>query len=300
MSVSQERHSIGTGMLSATIKPDGAELTSLKSADGTEWLWQAGPQWPRHAPVLFPIVGRLTDDTLRHRGQDYRLTQHGFARDSRFDWVERDASSARLRLTDSAATRALYPFAFTLDLIYTVAESTLSVTAIVSNPGDQTLPCSLGAHPAFIWPLVAGVPQENHHLAFSGAETGMATTLTQGLLDGRTALPLEGRILPLSPSLFAADALILPGLASRSLRYVALAPDGRPLRALTVAWDGYRDLGLWSKPGGAPFLCIEPWFGTASPLGWQGEFAQKPGLMHLAPGESRELVWSVTLEAGAG
>lgn len=300
MSVSQERHSIGTGMLSATIKPDGAELTSLKGADGTEWLWQAGPQWPRHAPVLFPIVGRLTDDTLRHRGQDYRLTQHGFARDSRFDWVARSETFAHLRLSDSAATRMLYPFAFALDLIYAAAESTLSVTAIVSNPGDETLPCSLGAHPAFAWPLVAGVPQAKHHVEFSAAESGTATTLTQGLLDGTVELPFEGRSLPLSPALFAADALVLPGVASRSLRYAAQAPDGRQLRALTVAWEGYRDLGLWSKPDGAPFLCIEPWLGTASPLGWQGEFAEKPGLMHLAPGESRTLVWSVTLEAEAG
>ncbi|AMJ63823.1 aldose 1-epimerase family protein [Bosea sp. PAMC 26642] len=297
MSDLQDRHSIAAAGLAATISSEGAELVSLKSADGTEWLWQAGPQWPRHAPVLFPIVGRLADDTLRHQGRDHRLTQHGFARDSRFGWVARGESSAHLRLSDSAATRALYPFAFTLDLIYAAAGNTLSVTAVIANPGDQMLPCSLGAHPAFNWPLVPGLPQESHAVEFSDAETGTASTLTQGLLDGTTRLPLEGRALPLSPALFEADALILSGVASRSIRYMAHGPDGQTLRALTVAWEGYRDLGLWSKPGGAPFLCIEPWYGTASPLGWQGEFADKPGLMHIAPGETRTLVWSVTLES---
>ena len=33
----------------------------------------------------------------------------------------------------------------------------------------------------------------------------------------------------------------------------------------------------------------------ASPVGWDGEFADKPGLLHLAPGESRDMVWRVTL-----
>ena len=138
------------------------------------------------------------------------------------------------------------------------------------------------------------MPQESHAIIFSDDEPGEARTLTGGLLDGTVALPLAGRRLPLSPGLFAADALVLPGLRSRSVRFVAEGQDGRPVRALTLAWEGYGDLGLWSKPGGAPFLCIEPWAGTASPLGWQGEFSGKPGLIHLPPGESRRFVWRVT------
>jgi galactose mutarotase-like enzyme len=55
--------------ISATIKADGAELCSLKNKQGLELLWQAGPSWPRYAPILFPIVGRLKNDQLRHRGK---------------------------------------------------------------------------------------------------------------------------------------------------------------------------------------------------------------------------------------
>lgn len=297
MPAAAQAHSIVSAAISATIKAEGAELTSLKGEDGVERLWQAGPQWPRHAPLLFPIVGRLADDRLVHEGRDYRLTQHGFARDSLFDWVARAETSAHLRLSDSAATRALFPFAFTLDQIYAVEGAVLSVTTVVANPGDVVLPCSAGAHPAFAWPLAQGAPQNAHSLEFSDDEPGAARTLTGGLLDGAVKLPFAGRRLPLSPELFAADALVMPDLKSRSVRFVADSRDSRPKRALTVAWEGYRDLGLWSKPDGAPFLCIEPWFGTASPLGWQGEFSEKPGLMHLAPGESRRFVWSVTVEA---
>jgi galactose mutarotase-like enzyme len=297
MQPSQASHSIGDAMLSATIKPDGAELISLRGAGEGELLWQAGPQWPRHSPVLFPIVGRLAEGRLRHQGRDYVMTQHGFARDSLFDWVERSEARAVLRLTENAQTQAVYPFRFILELTYAIAEGALSVTTRVTNPGDVVLPCSVGAHPAFNWPLMPGIPKERHVLEFEAPEEASAVLLTDGLLDARTPLPWQGRSLPLSPELFAKDALILPSLASRSVRFIARDEAGRTARAIKVSWEGYRDLGIWSKPDGAPFLCIEPWFGMASPMGWDGEFTEKPGTLLLAPGESRAMSWSVKVEA---
>ena len=58
---------------------------------------------------------------------------------------------------------------------------------------------------------------------------------------------------------------------SRSLRFECGAA------AIEVAWHGFEQLGLWQKPG-AGFLCIEPWRGYASPVGFDGEFTTKPGL----------------------
>src|SRR6204780_5942092 len=107
-----DRHELSNGTLSATVKSDGAELCSLRDASGEEVLWQALPVWPRHAPVLFPIVGRLKDDTLRHNGRDYRLTQHGFARDHSFAWLNRTPTACRLGLHDDPKTRPISPFAF--------------------------------------------------------------------------------------------------------------------------------------------------------------------------------------------
>jgi galactose mutarotase-like enzyme len=118
-------HTIRSGGLTATIKAQGAEMCSLASDAGIEFVWQAEPAWPRHAPLLFPIVGRLANDELRHRGRTYRMTQHGFARDSRFAWVERGESRCVLVLEDSETTRALYPFAFRLTATYTLDESGL-------------------------------------------------------------------------------------------------------------------------------------------------------------------------------
>src|SRR3954447_9185298 len=126
--MTDDTHTIRSGGLTGTIKAQGAEMCSLASDAGIEFVWQAEPAWPRHAPLLFPIVGRLANDELRHGGRTCRMTQHGFARDSRFAWAERGENRCVLVLDDSEATRALYPFAFRLVVTYTIEEAGLDVT----------------------------------------------------------------------------------------------------------------------------------------------------------------------------
>lgn len=290
-----DTHEIASDRLSATIRAQGGELVALSNADGPA-LWDGGPEWPRHAPVLFPVVGRLTDDTLIHQGQSHRLTQHGFARDALFDWVERSPARAVLELRESEATLAAFPFRFLLRMTYEIEAATLTVVTRVENPGDEPLTCGVGAHPAFAWPLAEGAAKDDHVLVFPQPEPGPGRSVEAGLLGGEIPLPFEGAELALADNLFANDAIVIPGAVNSSVRFSARDEEGREVRALTVAWEGYKDLGIWSKPSGAPFLCIEPWYGMASDIGWQGEFADKPGLLTLAPGEGRDLVWRVTLD----
>ncbi|WP_428978610.1 aldose 1-epimerase family protein [Chenggangzhangella methanolivorans] len=287
---------VGSTGVSARVSEHGAELVSVTDKAGEELLWQAGPEWPRHAPALFPVVGRLKGDALRHGGESYRVTQHGFARDRRFEWVERSEARAVLALTDDAESRAIFPFAFRLDATISAEGSRLTVAHTVSNPGDVDLPFSIGAHPGFRWPLVEGVEKSAHILEFEARETGVRRSVVDGgLLGEESDLPFDGVTLPLDEALFARDALVMPDVASRSVRYVALGPDGEELRALTVSWRGYRDLGVWSAPKGAPFLCVEPWRGMASQADWDGEFARKRGVVLLPPGHSQHFEWSVAV-----
>lgn len=285
-----DAHDIADG-IAATIKADGAELSSLSGPDGAEYLWQAGPIWPRHAPVLFPIVGRLKDDTLRHNGRSFRLTQHGFARDRRFEWVERTATIARLELYDDPATREMFPFPFRLEVAYEVEGSTLTQSFSVTNFGYDTMPASFGAHPAFVWPLAPGVAKTAHTITFDADETAPIRRLAGGLLLPQTAEnPIRHRILPLDEALFAADALILDHPISRRVTYAAPGT-----ASITVAWDGLEQLGIWSKP--ADFVCIEPWYGFASPVDFDGEILDKPGMALIQPGETRSAWLSITISS---
>jgi galactose mutarotase-like enzyme len=287
-----DRHTFGTPQLSACVAADGAELCALTDDTGTDYLWPAAPAWPRHAPVLFPIVGRLRDDTLVHQGRDYKLTQHGFARDRRFTWTERSQTGCRLALADDEQTRAIYPFPFRFELGYAVASATLEITFTVTNTGDEVLPASMGAHPAFRWPLLPGTPKESYALMFDAEETEPMRGVVGGLLtEADRPSPIADRRLALTEGLFAADALILPHPASRSVRFAAANGP-----SLAVAWQGFTQLGLWSR-GGGDFLCIEPWCGMASPADFAGDFTQKPWLMLIPPGESRVAALQITVEA---
>ncbi|GMO35945.1 aldose 1-epimerase family protein [Bradyrhizobium sp. TM233] len=290
--MSDDTHSLRSGSLTATIKAHGAELCSLKD-DVTEFVWQAGPEWQRHAPLLFPIVGRLAGDELRHRGKTYRMTQHGFARDSRFAWAERGERRCTLVLEDSDTTRALYPFAFQLTAIYALDDAGLDLTLGIANTGKETLPASIGGHPAFNWPLQPESAKEDYALTFAKAESSPVRRLDGGLLRAAAEPgPVKGMRLALSESLFVDDAIIFDRIESNAVRYAASAGPW-----LKMSWRGFRELGVWSKPSGAPFLCIEPWHGYASPAGFDGEFTDKPGLMHIAPGAEERL--SFRIEVGS-
>lgn len=289
--MSDDKHTIRGDGITATVLVHGAELCSLKTSDGLELLWQAGPEWRRHAPLLFPIVGRLKDDHLRHRGRSYPMTQHGFARDSRFEWAEQGNDFCRLVLADNAGTRAHYPFPFRLTATYTLRGTALEVALEIANLGAEVLPASVGGHPAFNWPLLPGTPKEGYSLTFSQDEPAPVRRLKDGLLlASPQPTPIHGRSLSLSERLFDDDAIILDRPASTSMRYGAASGP-----ALEISWDGFRELGIWSKPGGAPFLCIEPWRGYASPSDFDGEFVDKPGVMRLAPREVRTLNYRIAV-----
>ena len=285
---SQTLHGDG---ISATIVAQGAELVSLQNAGGLEFLWQAGPEWRRHSPVLFPIVGRLKGDQLRHHGQTYPMTQHGFARDRQFAWAERGPRSCTLVLTDDAESRSHYPFAFSLAINYSVADRQLSIRFEITNTGDEMLPASIGAHPAFNWPLQPGLAKTDYRLTFAEAERSPIRRLKDGLLLATPQpTPVKDKVLDLSERLFDDDAVILDRPASTSVRYSA---DRGP--AIDMSWQVFEELGIWSKPGGAPFLCIEPWHGIASPVDFDGEFIDKPGVMLITPGAKRVLTYSIDL-----
>ncbi|MDF0487102.1 aldose 1-epimerase family protein [Sphingomonas sp. H39-1-10] len=280
----------GTG-LSAAINPFGAELTHLRDPHGRELMTDADPAfWTGHAPLLFPFVGRLNGDVLRLDGAEYPMKQHGFARRRDFTLVEQGGSHARFRLEDDAETRAVYPFAFALDAAYAIEGATLTNAITIANRGDVPMPASFGFHPAFAWPLPYGAPRAGHRIAFDADEPGGLVALKDGLAaPGERASPLEARVLHLSDALFADDALIWNGLASRRVSY---GVEGGP--QLEIAFPDTDKLGIWTKPGSA-FICIEPWHGIADPQGFTGDFRDKPGVFEIAPGESWTCRMEITL-----
>lgn len=277
--------------ITAAINPDGAELWWLRDAQEHDLLWQGDPAvWSGRSPILFPIVGQLAADTYRLDGEPHHLAKHGFARHARFTVTENGPNHVALRLEDDATTRAAYPFAFSLSLRFAVEGVRLSVSAEVANRGDNAMPFSFGFHPALRWPLLPGMPRGDHRILFEAPEAPEIRRMNaQGLLAQSEPSPLDGQVLMLRDSLFAQDAIIMPGVASHCLTYGA---SGGP--ALRVESENLPDLGIWTKPG-AGFICIEPWQGYNDPEGFSQDMFSKPGIISIAPGDVWKAGMSITL-----
>jgi galactose mutarotase-like enzyme len=273
---------IGNACLSAEISGLGAELTVLRSASGRDFLWNGDPAWWHgRSPLLFPIVGTVPNDQILVDGVRYPLKQHGLARISEFTLLEAGPAECRYRLESSEATRAVYPFDFTLDVRYSLDRNTLTISADVSNTGDRPLPMSFGFHPAFRWPLPNGGAREEHVLMFDAAEPAPIRRLRNGLLSPSAfPTPVRGNVLRLDDDLFEENAVIFDRPVSRGVTY--RSPAGPAVR---IRYPDMPNLGVWSKPG-APFVCIEPWHGYAAPENFAGELTSKDGSLEVAEGAS--------------
>ena len=135
-------------------------------------IWQADPAyWKRHAPVLFPNVGRHFEDHYRINGVEYPSSQHGFARDSEFTCVDMTADSITHRLKSSDATRENYPYDFELKIKHVLEKNQVSVCWEVISLNDETMYFTIGGHPAFNVPAGGIGSQEQYHLTFDGRDS---------------------------------------------------------------------------------------------------------------------------------
>jgi galactose mutarotase-like enzyme len=261
----------------AEIDSFGAELMSWR-AGGVDLIWAKDAAiWDQSAPILFPVVGWTRDGTARVNGMAYPLSLHGFAWKKQFAVVERRRDFLRLELEADEETRALYPFEFRLAVEFTLLPSGLENTLIVINSGETPLPYACGLHPAIRWPLDGSAAR--HAIVFEKPERAEVPIIAPGGLFSRRErpVPLEGRVLPLTPELLADEALVFLNAASKSL-----ALDNGAGARLVLELDDFPHIAFWSLPP-APYLCIEPWTGHGDPEDFFGELAEKPSMRLLPP-----------------
>jgi len=245
-------------------------------------MWQANPDiWGRHSPLLFPVVGKLANDHYSFWGNTYKLGAHGFARKMEFKLIQETEDSLSYQLLPSEETRIGYPFDFALCVTYRLQDNTLEVRFEVRNNGKALMPFSIGAHPGLATNWCAGDKIEDYFLEFEQKETADAYFLdADHLLSAVPERVLSNeKELPLRTDIFDRDALIFLNLKSEKLTLCSHKSDTR----VTVEFPGFPHLGIWAKPG-APYVCIEPWFGYDDPANHNGDILSKPGIIQLKPG----------------
>ncbi len=280
--------------LRVIIQPKGAELDSIVHKQHTlEYLWQGDAAfWGKKSPVLFPIVGTLKGDTYSFEGKNYTLPRHGFARDKVFIVENQTADTATFLLTSDEERLNVYPFHFAFRLHYALKDNTLSVTYDVHNRADSNIYFSVGGHPAFRLPLVENTEYNDYFIELDTVETSGRHPLSKdGLLEVLTNPFLENtNKIPLHPSLFYEDAVVLKHLKSNTM---AIRSDKTP-HGLRMTFDGFPYFGIWAAKN-APFVCLEPWCGIADSVNTTQDLTEKEGINKLAKGERFERTWTIEL-----
>ena len=301
------------------VSSKGGELVSMKDADQTEYIWIGdATYWKRHAPQLFPCIGRLTNNQYRMDGALHEMGQHGFLRDYELTKVEseeqagaetvRDAAgqagaeaetvtSLHLQLQSDTSTRQLYDRDWTVDIFYSLCGKTLSVRFQVRNCDTRTMRFGYGIHPGFNVPLNPALRFEDYRLDFHEVSTPKQMELTEHytISGGMHDYALEeDRYLPLQHSLFDHDAIIL-----KDMPHTVTLGSQKDEKKVTVTFPDMPYLGIWHAPEtGAPFVCIEPWSSLPSTDGVIDEFETKPDFITVEPEETYMNSWSISIEGG--
>lgn len=275
------KYRLQSDKLSVEILSKGAELCSVQNTQKTEFIWQAGLAWPRHAPVLFPIVGRLKNNTYTFEGKSYKLPQHGFARDKEFLLTETSKNQCVFELRSDQSTKEVYPFDFLLRIGYVLVNSTLTCSYEIVNTGNQKMFFSIGAHPGFSC-KVQPEDQYNQYYIQLEQRNFLQTQLRDGLRTNDTRLvPLEEKNLRLSPTLFDQDALVFE---NGQINSAVLCSDSRG-PVVKLHCKGWPFFGIWAKKGCDEFVCLEPWQGIADHSETSGRLEDKEGMLQLEPGQ---------------
>lgn len=281
-------------VLSVAVDSLGAEMKSIrKLTDGKELMWHADPAfWGRTSPVLFPFVGGTKENTYYYNGKKYAAASHGFARDMEFKLKEQTQNELWFVLGSTEETKKNYPFDFNLYLGYRLKGNTVTLMWRVENKGSENMHFSIGGHPAFLCDL------KTHSLVYSlkGEKVNkiISGVLVHGsnvLSDREISFDLENGLMPLSPSLFDEDALIIENRQADEVTII----DNNKKPILTVSFSAPL-FGVWSPTGkNAPFVCIEPWYGRCDAADFSQKLEDKAYSNTLSPNESFEAEYNVTV-----
>ena len=290
----------------------GAELASIMAND-REYLWQGDSRyWGRRAPILFPIVGKLANNTLHIEGKAYSMSQHGFARDTDFVPLQFTTTYnplAGFQLIPSNEPLFLqmvkdgpianYPYDFKLKVRYSVFGNTLDVDWEVENSGERTMYFQIGAHPAFMLPNYNPDSVIYGYLRCYNYEGQTVLPISSSHLEDGLRVVTENRevenkkgLIPITNSTFASDAILLDGGNVSSVGLIDL--QGKEI--LRVCCPQAEVFGLWApnKPG-CSFVCIEPWCGVADRKGFNGDISERDCIHYLTSGDIYQFSYSITI-----
>lgn len=268
----------------------GAQLISLKDSAGKEYIWQRDPAyWQNCSPLLFPIVGNCRNGKTLLEGNWYEIPKHGFCKVTDFSVNQASEGQAVFSICDSEATHAVYPYAFRLSLTYTLQEDGLHMDYQVANTDSKAIHYNIGAHPGFNCPLENGEKFEDYVLEFEQEETAASMVYDvknlQFDVNWRKPMLENSRVIPLTYDLFRDDAIFFDQIRSRKVAIKNPATG----KGVLVDYRDFETVAFWTAmPSKGPFLCVEPWNGSAIRSDEDDDFKNRHFLQTLEVGETKD------------
>lgn len=289
-------YTIQNEYLTVEISDLGAELMSVRTKDGHEYLWQGDSRyWEGRAPIMFPICGRLYNGEYTYLGKTYTLPNHGFARKSVFALKSAAVSFVTMELVSNEETKELYPFDFVFDVTFALNGNELSIKYEVKNKDERDLIFSVGGHPAFNVPLDDGLDFEDCYVEFTKPCEAVRVDFSPTCFLTHNDKPYSKgatKRIDLRHDLFDNDAIFLYNVCKE----ITLASEKSP-RSVTMKFDGMKYIGLWhTVKTDAPYVCIEPWTGIPATDGITDDLATKEEMIHLPSGYSYKNGYSVKIK----
>lgn len=268
--------------LTVNLHPKGAEIISIVgNQDHINYMWKRDAcQWANSAPILFPIVGAIKNDTCRIDGKEYHMTQHGFARHNEFEIKNQSQTEVTFTLVSNDEIIKQYPFLFELNVTYKLVENTLTCFINVKNKDHQTIYFQIGGHPAFACPFMENESSNDYYVEFAEYETR-----NQKVIDvakrgmSHVQLPFfdhEKRFF-VRQQLFNNDAIVIKDFKSENISIKSLNHQ----KSIVFHMQGFDHVGLWTAKHVGGLLAIEPWIGHADYVDFDGEFKEKESCVAL-------------------
>lgn len=283
-------YTISNGKYTATVSDAGAELISLK-LDGFELMWQnSGAFWDKHAPLLFPVCGRLKDSKYTLGGKEYNMSTHGFISSSRFELVYRDETKLRLEKRSDAETKKVYPFDFVFTAEYELTGETVKASFTVKNESGEKMPYMFGWHPGFSYSEEVSV-LEDLTLDF-GKPSLLYHSLQNGCFINPTPKRVEikdGKYKVDTDYLYKTDTIIF----SDTKEKMTLSSDKGNYRFDFSFSKNLPYFCIWKAPDDkARFICLEPWSSLPGD-GDSPENFDERAMLRLLPKESESFVYEM-------
>lgn len=289
-------HVLENEFLKVSVADAGAELSSvIDKESGLERLHDADPKvWNRHAPILFPFVGKVVGGVYRIGDKEYDMkTQHGFARDMEFEFVEADADHVVHRLLPNENTRKIYPYEFELVVTHELDKENpriLNVKWEVKNNGDDKMRYFIGGHPAFTTVEADSKAKEEYYLEFVGRDSIEYFGVSN---ESGFATPKESKTVALDNGFLKFNEDVYVTLIFDNYKFDKVRicrPDKTPY--VTMECSQFTSYGIWAKENGN-FICLEPWAGRTDDHGFTGTIDEKIGVNILEAGEIGKIQHSI-------